>query len=103
MLLESILGLTMLKSTLSVYKIATTGETPLVIMDLEDVEILHVINNDVAQALVQMDIRPKEDILQNIVENGIANEELTQVRKTLFDEAVTTYEECIEMAVTLNG
>ncbi len=74
-----------------------------VIMELEDIEILHVIHNDVAQALVQMDKRPKEDILQNIVEKGITNEELTQVTKTLFDEAVSTYEECIEMAGTLNG
>ncbi len=45
---------------------AATGQTPPVIMGLEDVDILHVIHNDVAQALVQMDIRPKEDILQNI-------------------------------------
>ncbi len=52
-------------------------------MELEDIEILHVIHNDVAQALVQMDIRPKEDILQNIVKKGIMNEELTQVRKNI--------------------
>ncbi len=33
------------------------------------------------QAFVQMDIRPKEGILSNILEKGIINEKLTQIRK----------------------
>ncbi len=82
-------------------------------LSFEGVELLHAIHNDVTQALEQIDIIPKEDILQTIVEKGMTNNELAQVRKTLIDEAVTTYEECIEKVcikcfrcvsnLTLNG
>ncbi len=74
-----------------------------ILRELKDMTILHDIHNDISQIMSQMDIKPKQDIIQDIEAKYITNDELLADRKKMFDEAVTTYEEYLEKEGTLKG
>ncbi len=74
-----------------------------ILRELKDMTILQDIYIDISQIVSQMDIKPKQDIIQEIEAKGVANDELLADRKKMFDEAVTTQEEYLEKEGTLSG
>ncbi len=74
-----------------------------ILRELKNMTILEDIHNDISQIMSQMDIKPKQDIIQEIEAKGVTNDELLADRKKMFDEAVTTYEEYLEKEGALNG
>ncbi len=51
--------------------------------------ILQDIDNDISQIMSQMDIKPKQDIIQEIEAKGVTNDELLADRKKMFDTHTT--------------
>ncbi len=54
-----------------------------ILRELKDMTIRQDIRNDISQIMSQMDIKPKQDIIQEIGAKGVTNDELLAVKENV--------------------